>query len=183
MTFKESVSGCLKKYLVIKGRAPRSEYWWFQLFIFILMAGGFLLALICESEALLVCLVLVLIILIPPSITVAIRRLHDFNHSGWWYLVVLVPYLGSVAPFVFGLIKGTNGPNNFGEDPLVAFNNNTPQNPYGPGPYPFASDSGTTCASESQTNMSCDSLSQDWQSRFDLNKHNSPSSKIDLEKR
>ena len=31
MTFGESVSTCFKKYFVIKGRASKSEFWWFQL--------------------------------------------------------------------------------------------------------------------------------------------------------
>ena len=30
MTFIESIKTCFKKYITIKGRAPRSEYWWFQ---------------------------------------------------------------------------------------------------------------------------------------------------------
>ena len=33
MTFSESVSTCFNKYFVFKGRASRSEYWWFQLIV------------------------------------------------------------------------------------------------------------------------------------------------------
>ncbi|MFT7523519.1 MAG: uncharacterized membrane protein YhaH (DUF805 family), partial [Candidatus Paceibacteria bacterium] len=32
MTFLESIKICFSKYVVWKGRASRSEYWWFALF-------------------------------------------------------------------------------------------------------------------------------------------------------
>ncbi len=35
MTFGESVKSCLNGYVKFDGRAPRSEYWWFLVFIFI----------------------------------------------------------------------------------------------------------------------------------------------------
>ena len=44
MTFIESIKTCFKKYITIKGRAPRSEYWWFQamfapLFLFVVIVS------------------------------------------------------------------------------------------------------------------------------------------------
>jgi len=38
MGFFDAVETCLKKYAVFRGRAPRSEYWWFTLFILIIYA-------------------------------------------------------------------------------------------------------------------------------------------------
>ena len=45
-----------------------------------------------------------------PAIAVAVRRMHDTDHSGWW---ILVPFVN----FVFAVTEGTNGPNRFGADP------------------------------------------------------------------
>ena len=35
MTFGESIKSCLNGYVKFDGRAPRSEYWWFLVFIFL----------------------------------------------------------------------------------------------------------------------------------------------------
>ena len=52
-----------------------------------------------------------------PGIALGVRRLHDFNASGWWYLLVLIP-LANIALFVFLLLKpGNNGGNRFGGNP------------------------------------------------------------------
>ena len=39
-----------------------------------------------------------------PSIAVTVRRLHDTNRSGWWYLLTLVPYAG-YAVLVFAILE------------------------------------------------------------------------------
>lgn len=43
MTFMEAVKTCFKKYAVFKGRARRSEFWWFQVLNFILYAAMYAL--------------------------------------------------------------------------------------------------------------------------------------------
>ena len=48
------------------------------------------------------------------------KRLHDCDMSGWWQLFVLIPLLGWIWAVVqFFFLKGTNGPNRYGEDPTV----------------------------------------------------------------
>lgn len=61
---------------------------------------------------------------IIPGIAVAVRRLHDRDMSGWWYLGVIVasiiPLINIVASIgflVLMFLPGTNGPNRFGPDP------------------------------------------------------------------
>lgn len=51
------------------------------------------------------------------SMRLAVLRLHDFNRSGWWSLVMLVPYLGGVASLVVALLPGTDGSNEHGDPP------------------------------------------------------------------
>ncbi|HRK43663.1 MAG TPA: DUF805 domain-containing protein [Gemmobacter sp.] len=69
---------------------------------------------------------LYLYFLAPASLAVLVRRLHDRNMSGWWLLVpfaiMLIPLVGLLIA-VIGMIvvlclKGTDGPNRFGPDPL-----------------------------------------------------------------
>lgn len=42
-----------------------------------------------------------------------IRRLHDFNKSGWWYLLFFVPIVNIIFLITLIFIKGTAGPNQY----------------------------------------------------------------------
>jgi uncharacterized membrane protein YhaH (DUF805 family) len=49
-------------------------------------------------------------------LAVGVKRLHDCDMSGWWLLLLLVPYAGAVALFIIhGFIAGTQGNNRFGD--------------------------------------------------------------------
>ena len=53
------------------------------------------------------------------SLIVQINRWHDRNKSGWWVLINLIPYLGwAYMIFECGFLKGTEGRNDFGNDPF-----------------------------------------------------------------
>jgi uncharacterized membrane protein YhaH (DUF805 family) len=103
----------LKRSFEISGRSRRREYWAFQLvWVISLMLVSFTLA--SGSKALLGLLVIAGLI---PAITVTIRRLHDINRSGWWILVSFVPIVGGLVLLVFTLLPGTQGMNDFGDEP------------------------------------------------------------------
>ena len=94
MNLVQSVRTCFKKYLVIDGRASRSEYWWFLLFAgFTPLIMIFILAFFLsgeESENFYTALVLIILIpFIIPWITVSIRRLHDLGKSCQIFIVLL----------------------------------------------------------------------------------------------
>ncbi|MBF9032615.1 DUF805 domain-containing protein [Rhodobacterales bacterium HKCCE2091] len=105
-SFGEAISVCFSNYFTFSGRASRSEYWFFALFVFVI---GFVAALI---DALLFpnmpdvspLNTLVTLGTFFPSLAVAFRRLHDTDRSGWWIggfylgLIVLVLLIvGAVA--------------------------------------------------------------------------------------
>jgi uncharacterized membrane protein YhaH (DUF805 family) len=46
-----------------------------------------------------------------------VKRLHDSGKSMWYVLVGLVPFVGGFILLWFMLEKGTEGPNEHGEDP------------------------------------------------------------------
>jgi uncharacterized membrane protein YhaH (DUF805 family) len=118
MDFKTAVTTCFRKYATFHGRARRSEYWWFQLFLAIAgVASGIADAIVSAPLAWFAFLVLLVSFL--PSLAVFVRRLHDVDRSGWWVLLFVVPLIGPIALFIFVLSRGTDGPNRFG-DPVVA---------------------------------------------------------------
>ena len=109
----EAVKTCLKKFFDFKGRARRSEYWWFMLFIVILSSvfnyGGLLLPFLSYVG------MLCSLVLMIPQFAAMTRRLHDTGRSGWWiallaifYLVVLVSMVILLAPYGSQLFETTD---------------------------------------------------------------------------
>jgi uncharacterized membrane protein YhaH (DUF805 family) len=140
----------LTKYADLSGRAPRAEFWWF--FLAVIVAA--LVAQIIDSILGIQIMgpygplyFLVMLGAIVPNITVAVRRLHDTNRSGWWLLLPLLPYLlafilggrallsgsmtgigiagiflligaiGAIILLVFMILSGTPADNRYGPPP------------------------------------------------------------------
>ena len=63
---------------------------------------------------------IVSIAMIYPAIMLYAKRWHDRGKSGWWTLIVLVPIIGGLWILVeLGFLKGTDGTNQYGPDPLA----------------------------------------------------------------
>ena len=95
MNLVQSVRTCFKKYLVIDGRASRSEYWWFLLFaafapLLLIILFAFLYS-GEESENFYSVIVLIFYLpIIIPYLTVSIRRLHDLGKSCQIFIVLII---------------------------------------------------------------------------------------------
>lgn len=123
----------LKQYADFNGRARRQEYWMFALFNIIIIVALVLLSLMIgsstSSEDLMSIPILIYYLgIIIPSIAVAVRRLHDQNKSGWYYLVTFIPLVGGIWLLVLLCTEGDSGPNQYGPDPK---NSNTELNDIG----------------------------------------------------
>ena len=121
MSFTESIGTCFRKYVDGNGRASRSEFWYFQLFLVILytvsswidsavFGTGF------EERGLVDSVVTLGTLL--PAITATVRRLHDVNKSGWWILIGFT-CIGLIPLIIWEATKGTSGSNEYGDDPLA----------------------------------------------------------------
>jgi uncharacterized membrane protein YhaH (DUF805 family) len=122
MTLSDSIKVCLDKYATMQGRAPRSEYWWFVFFnwlVFIVVAvifGLIGLAINGYEGAIITIGVgypLVCLAMLIPNICVIVRRLHDTGHSGFWYFITLVPLIGGLW-FLYLMIKDSDDENEYG---------------------------------------------------------------------
>ncbi|QMW23810.1 DUF805 domain-containing protein [Sandaracinobacteroides saxicola] len=115
----------LRRYADFRGRSRRQEYWLFSLFLVVIYAFVALVGTLVsppgpngEPGGVFIALVGILALaFFIPSLAVAVRRLHDTDRSGWWYLIGLVPLIGSIVLLVFFVLDGTPGPNRFGDDP------------------------------------------------------------------
>lgn len=127
------------KYFTFQGRSSRKEYILLTILCYSLdYVLGFCLNLFYTDNSLTIALI-VLAVTFLPEISVAIRRLHDFNTSGWWIIWTLaipaclffyfydhpifLEYVDFfiwgmwVLPFILALIKGTPDSNRYGKPP------------------------------------------------------------------
>ena len=141
-TPKRNLGDFFSNFFSFTGRAPRSEFWMFQVFCFLC---GYPLGFICsflgmspEYVCIIGCVAAFLM-----SLSVYVRRLHDLNLSGQLLLVfwgINIVCLGLVMGkeeksvnvgqsialtnqivciILLGFIRGTVGKNNYGEDPTA----------------------------------------------------------------
>lgn len=108
MGFLEAVKTCFGKYATFEGRATRSEFWWFQLFLFIL---GFLFGWIPILN------ILVILLIILPAIAVGVRRMHDTGRTGLWVLISFIPIIGWLIYLVLCIIDTQPMDNKYGPNP------------------------------------------------------------------
>lgn len=52
------------------------------------------------------------------GLMLAIRRLHDLDRPTWWIIGNFIPFVNVIFGFYLLLAKGTEGPNQYGPDPL-----------------------------------------------------------------
>jgi uncharacterized membrane protein YhaH (DUF805 family) len=119
MGFGEAIASGFRNYARFSGRAARSEYWYWVLFVVLVsvVAKTIDFALTGDPRGGVIG-ALVSLGLLLPDIAVSVRRLHDRDKSGWFFLLCFVPLIGSIILLVWFCQRGTAGTNRFGPDPL-----------------------------------------------------------------
>ena len=117
MNFVEAVQSVFSNFLNFRGRARRSEFWYFFLFVFVIsFILGVIQILIWGQDANYLTGIFSLIILIP-NIAVSIRRLHDTGRSGFWYLIGFIPIIGTIILIIWYCQDSEPGDNKYGPNP------------------------------------------------------------------
>jgi uncharacterized membrane protein YhaH (DUF805 family) len=57
-----------------------------------------------------------------PSFAITSRRLHDTNRTGWLSLLLFLPCIGPLILFLYSLLQGDQGENQYGPDPYETEN-------------------------------------------------------------
>ena len=112
MNMKQSVESVFSQYATFNGRAFRSEYWWFQLALYLVILLLIVVPIIHMIGVILAPIIFILAIV--PCLAVGSRRLHDSNKSGWYQLIGLVPFIGSIALMVLFAWASDEGENQYG---------------------------------------------------------------------
>ena len=129
MSFADAVKSFWSNYATFKGRSRRSEYWFVQLFLLITnlaaaaidlwLMDGDVEQFMANGGGGIVGLVWILVTIVP-ALAILVRRLHDSGKSGWWALMLLVPFAGAIVLLIFVVTDSDTGDNQYGPSPKVA---------------------------------------------------------------
>lgn len=117
MTFFEATAKCYRKYFVFKGRASKSEFWWFYALACLFAWPLFLAEIDSGSWASLLSFVYFILTLSVffPLAAVWTRRMHDVGKSAWNGFFVFLPVIGWVMLLRWSTKAGDEGVNRYGE--------------------------------------------------------------------
>ena len=95
MNFTQAISSGFQNYFNFQGRASKSAFWVWMLFVVIYaVVGGFLLGMMGFNDAVIDSAILVILLpVIIPGISLTARRLHDFNQSGWMQCIFIPGFM------------------------------------------------------------------------------------------
>ncbi len=122
MSIAQAIGSVFSKYATFSGRARRSEYWWWYVFVTVI---GIVASVIDRAAGLTFgdatyaggwVAGIAGLLLFLPTFAVFVRRLHDTGRSGWWLLITFIPIVGAIVLLVFVLLDSQ------------------PDNQYGPSP-------------------------------------------------
>ncbi len=105
-SFGGAIKSCFGKYATFRGRANRSEFWYWYLFTLLLY--------IIPPIGMIASLVVFI-----PNISVTVRRLHDVGKGGGWYFISLIPIVGWIWLLVLLCKASQEGENEYGPNPNV----------------------------------------------------------------
>lgn len=121
LSFTDAVRQVFNKYATFKGRARRSEYWWFVLFYSLVLIAAAVLDnlfdITFEYSFYGVIYCIAALVLFLPNLAVTVRRLHDINKSGWNILWGIIPLIGSILLIVWCCQDSQAEANQYGESP------------------------------------------------------------------
>ena len=121
-----AVKTCFSKYATFSGRARRKEFWYWYLFTCLTTIAGFLLSCLLAliSSAMGAAEIFVILngiwslIIFLPNLAVTVRRLHDVGHSGWDYLISIIPLVGVIL-LLIALCTDSVDDNKYGPNPKL----------------------------------------------------------------
>jgi len=135
--FGEAIARFYKGYVNFEGRASRSEYWWpflMQLIVYVCLVVAFVSIIISDYAensnafdgsgliSVFIAWLVFSLINFLPSLAVSARRFHDLDQTGWLVLVFVLmnAFIGVTlfAQLIWFALRGTEGPNQYGPDPL-----------------------------------------------------------------
>lgn len=112
--FQSAIKLQFENVMNFEGRASLSAYWWYALALIIANVVLEIFVVAIGSLALTLLFGLVMIAVGLSGLSVAVRRMHDTDKSGWMLLLGLIPFVGWIINLILLVLPGTPGQNRFG---------------------------------------------------------------------
>ena len=105
--------------LSFEGRIGRKTYWMcFLAFLGVAIVLGISTAFLGDIG--MIVQIVFLLAMVWCGLAVQAKRWHDRDKSAWWILIGLIPVIGPIWALIEnGFLRGTEGGNRFGADPLA----------------------------------------------------------------
>lgn len=104
----------LSIYFKWDGRINRTTYWLYSLpLLLVFLANNYFIYDINDTLYL-----IIMALILYPQMMINIKRSHDRNRTGFFSLILLVPILSLWPLIEFGFIRGSEGFNKYGSDPV-----------------------------------------------------------------
>jgi uncharacterized membrane protein YhaH (DUF805 family) len=115
--FADVIRTVFGRYVQFRGRARRSEYWYWILFVVLVsialaIVDGFIFGF--DENDLAVLGPLFSLGTFLPSLAVGFRRMHDLGRTAWWLLIGFIPLIGSLILIYWFAQRGDEGDNQYG---------------------------------------------------------------------
>ncbi len=149
VSFGEAINRAFKNYCCFTGRASRSEFWWFTLFVYLIQTGATLISfgifgsgiselatnpdaasdpeVISNLISLYSLPTVIGLVFFLPTFGLLFRRLHDAGHSGFYWLLSFIPFVGGIILLIFMLQSSQMFTNKYGPVPNVVDDNTPPE--------------------------------------------------------
>jgi len=99
LSFADAIKSGFRNYVTFKGRASRSEFWWWTLFAVLVQSATSIIDDTVNSIASLA--------LLLPGIAVNVRRLHDTNRRGTWLLWPVFTLVVGIVSFILFAVSAS----------------------------------------------------------------------------
>ncbi len=111
-------------YLDLNERASRREFWWYQFVVVVIYIGSGVLSFLLSDapqDVVPVIYAAMGLVLLCPSYSLLVRRLHDTGRCGWWGMLIILPVVGWLVLLFFLARKGQESENRYGMPPVYFF--------------------------------------------------------------
>ena len=118
LSIPQDPSSPLRIFLSVRGRVSRRTFWLYGVLALLGLGllGHALLGIAGVEQGSIE--VIVNLLLVWPAVAISAKRWQDRDRAPWWVLISLVPVVGWLWALIDnGFVRGTPGPNRFGEPP------------------------------------------------------------------
>jgi uncharacterized membrane protein YhaH (DUF805 family) len=118
VSIPQDPSSPLRIFLSVRGRVSRRTFWLYGVLALLGLGllGHALLGIAGVEQGSIE--VIVNLLLVWPAVAISAKRWQDRDRAPWWVRISLVPVVGWLWALIDnGFVRGTPGPNRFGEPP------------------------------------------------------------------